>query len=30
MSTALWWTVFRLQQQFPHSHPCCAYFYELY
>jgi len=30
MSTALWWTVFRLQQQFPHSHPCCAYFFVLY
>jgi hypothetical protein len=26
MSTALWWTVFRLHQQFPHSHPCCDYF----
>ena len=26
MSTALW-TVLRLQQQCPNSHPCCAYFF---
>ncbi len=30
MSTALRWTVLGLQHQFPHSHPCCAYFFALY